>query len=72
MPGGRLEMDTNCWLEDLKVRYHFGNLDVDGRIILKLVCKNCNVDLIELDEDGVFKMVLTSSMASTVASESLQ
>jgi len=31
MPGGRLEMDTNCWLEDLKVRYHFGNLDVDGR-----------------------------------------
>jgi hypothetical protein len=34
------KMDIRVWLENLIGRDHLGDLDIDGRIILKWILKN--------------------------------
>jgi hypothetical protein len=38
----RREMRTKVWYEILKERDHLDDLDVNGRIILKLILNKCN------------------------------
>jgi hypothetical protein len=39
------EVCTNFWSENTKGRDHFGNLDEDGKIILKLILKKWNMSV---------------------------
>jgi hypothetical protein len=44
--GGKKEIHIGFWLVNMRERYHLEDLDVDGRIILKLILnKYCNMKL---------------------------
>jgi hypothetical protein len=37
---GRIEVCTGCWWGSLRKRVHWGEQDVDGRIILRWIFRN--------------------------------
>jgi hypothetical protein len=50
---GRRDVHTGFWWGDLREGDHLGDPGIDGRIILKLICKNWDggMDWIELAQD---------------------
>ena len=52
---GREELCTGFWWENLRERDHWGDPDVDGRIILRWIFRKCDVggfgDWMELAQD---------------------
>jgi hypothetical protein len=50
---GKREVHTGFWWGDLREGYHLGDPGVDGRIILKWICKKWDggMDWIELAQD---------------------
>ena len=52
--GGRIEMCTGCWWGSLRERSHWGDQDVDGRLILRWIFRKLEGvlgDWMELAQD---------------------
>jgi len=55
-------MRTTFHLRNLNGKDHLGDLDVDRRVILKLMLKNSGVDWIYVAQDGVLLQAVVSTV----------